>query len=190
MPELNPPRLAGHAAPLPARGHAMSDETPHAQPPAGSGPFIVREGDVTAGDLIWKLKKNYPFFADMNQNELVHLLRLCERRLFPAGGVIFRRGAPGEDFYLILSGEVSILAGDKELARLGAGECLGEMGVIEGAPRSATARAATRTLLLRIDARALGGESPALTHKLLAKVARQISARLREANERLWKHNL
>jgi CRP-like cAMP-binding protein len=148
---------------------------------------VTREGNLSAEDLLWKLKKSYPFFADMSHPEIVHLLRFCERQLFPAGSVIFRRGNPGEDFYLILSGAVIILSGDKEFARLGAGECFGEMGVIEGAPRSATAKAAEKTLLLRIDPRVLAGHEPALSCKLLAKVARQLSVRLREANEKLWR---
>ena len=129
----------------------------------------------------------YPFFADLSQNEIVHLLRFCERNFFPSGSVIFRRGAPGESFYLILSGQVVIQAGDKEFARLEVGECFGEMGVIDNAPRSATARAAERTLVLRIDPSVLAGHEPALSCKLLAKVARQLSARLREVNEKLWK---
>ena len=153
----------------------------------GAHPALTREGNLSAEDLLWKLKKSYPFFADLSQAEIVHLLRLCERQIYQAGDVIFRRGAPGESFYLILSGQVVIQAGDKEFARLEVGECFGEMGVIDNAPRSATARAAERTLVLRIDPSVLAGHEPALSCKLLAKVARQLSARLREVNEKLWK---
>lgn len=166
----------------------MKEEESRVQPHAGGlHPSLTREGNLSAEDLLWKLKKSYPFFADLSQNEIVHLLRFCERNFFPAGSVIFRRGAPGESFYLILSGEVIIQAGDREFARLRVGECFGEMGVIESAPRSATAKAAERTLVLRIDPSVLAGHEPALSCKLLAKVARQLSARLREANEKLWK---
>lgn len=154
---------------------------------AGAGASLTREGNLSAEDLLWKLKKGYPFFADLSHDEIVHLLRYCERRLCPAGSVIFRRGSPGEDFFLILSGEVTIQAGDYEYARLGVGECFGEMGVVEEAPRSATARAATRTLVLRIDPRVLAGQEPILSYKLLAKVARLLSARLRRANEKIWR---
>ena len=166
----------------------MSEEksrgTDHA---GGAPPSLTREGNLSAEDLLWKLKKTYPFFADLSQAEIVHLLRFCDRQVFPAGSVIFRRGAPGESFFLILSGEVIIQAGDREFARLGVGECFGEMGVIEKAPRSATVKAAERTLALCIDPGVLAGHEPALSCKLLAKVARQLSARLREANEKLWK---
>ena len=156
-------------------------------PQAGAAMALTREGNLSAEDLLWKLKKNYPFFADLSLHEIIHLLRYCDRQMFPAGSVIFRRGSPGEDFFLILSGQVAIQAGDKEFARLGVGECFGEMGVIENEPRSATARAATETLVLRIDPRVLAGHEPALSCKLLGKVARLLSSRLREANEKLWK---
>lgn len=166
----------------------MREEDHRAPPPAGRIiPSFTREGNLSAEDLLWKLKKTYPFFADLSHAEIVHLLRFCDRQIFPAGSVIFRRGAPGESFYLILSGEVAIQAGDKEFARLGAGECFGEMGVIESAPRSATARTAERTLVLRIDPSVLAGHEPVLSCKLLAKVARLLSARLRVANEKIWK---
>ena len=64
-------------------------------------------------------------------------------RDFPAGAVIFEEGDPGSRMYVIQSGEVRILkrVGAREitLARLGAGEAFGEMALLEGQPRSATA---------------------------------------------------
>ena len=66
---------------------------------------------------------------------------------FAAGDEIFAEGDPAEDAFVIDSGEVDIVKEvDGEpvvLARLGAGEIFGEMGLVDDKPRSATARAAT-----------------------------------------------
>ena len=62
---------------------------------------------------------------------------------FAAGDEIFAEGDPAEDAFVIDSGEVDIVKEvDGEpvvLARLGAGEIFGEMGLVDDKPRSATA---------------------------------------------------
>jgi len=64
-------------------------------------------------------------------------------REFPAGDVLFREGDSGEVMFVIQSGAVriskSISGEDKVLAVLGPGEFLGEMAILNGKPRTATA---------------------------------------------------
>ena len=66
---------------------------------------------------------------------------------FAAGETIFAEGDPSDYAYLIWSGDVEILKvtpqGESRLAVLGKDEFLGEMGVIDEQPRSASARAIT-----------------------------------------------
>jgi CRP-like cAMP-binding protein len=66
------------------------------------------------------------------------------RRRFAAGEVIFREGDASDQAYLLRSGRVAILKesghGPVQLAVLGDGDVLGEMGLLEERPRSATAR--------------------------------------------------
>jgi len=63
---------------------------------------------------------------------------------YRAGDVIFREGEPSDAAYLIVSGRVRIVKGHetgspRELAVVGAGEYVGEMGAIDDLPRSASA---------------------------------------------------
>jgi len=53
------------------------------------------------------------------------------------GTVIMKRGDMGVGFHLILSGSVDVVIDDKAVARLGAGEYFGEMGLLDNKPRTA-----------------------------------------------------
>lgn len=72
-----------------------------------------------------------------------------------AGDVLFHEGEPGRSAYLIESGSVRIEVGAGEdaltLADLGTGDLVGEMAMIDDAPRTATATALVDSLLLVID---------------------------------------
>ena len=74
---------------------------------------------------------------------------------FPAGHLIFCENEPGNDFYLIQKGRVKItkLVKEKEttLAVLESGDIFGEMAILEEAPRSATAIALDKVLMLHFD---------------------------------------
>ena len=77
---------------------------------------------------------------------------------FGPGEVVFREGEPSRTVLLIEEGEVEVAkaagAGEVVLGTVGPGEFVGEMGVIEGRPRSATVRA--RGVGAGRDARAAG----------------------------------
>ncbi len=93
---------------------------------------------------IAKLQKNYIFFSEMQDNEIYQFLHMCPRLTFDEGETIFSEGDEADNFYLILSGEVIIRAGDHEFSRLGLGKIFGEMGILEHVPRNATAQVAKK----------------------------------------------
>jgi len=106
--------------------------------------------------------------------------RVVERRLQP-GELLFHEGEPGAALYAVAEGEIDVLvqSGGKEvrLARVGPGGHLGEMAVLDDAPRSATARAATPALLLEVPRDVVAEEllsSPDATGALLAEMARRL----------------
>lgn len=76
-------------------------------------------------------------------------------RDFPAGTVLFEEGQPGDDMYIVVAGEIEIRrqVGESErlLAVLAAGEFFGEMAILNGRPRSATAVVSSDARLLVID---------------------------------------
>jgi NTE family protein len=79
----------------------------------------------------------------------VHELRV------PAGGEIFRQGDPGTSLYLVRSGLVDILVGDRgemhRISTLGPGDTVGERSLLTGRCRSANAVAQTAATLWRLE---------------------------------------
>ena len=75
--------------------------------------------------------------------------------VYRAGEVVFSQGEPGMEMYQIQAGLVRIVraskSGERELAKLGAGEFFGEMGLLQGHQRSATAIADLDSQVLRLD---------------------------------------
>ncbi len=62
---------------------------------------------------------------------------------YEAGKVIFREGEPGDTMFIVIEGEVEIRVKDKAIDTTGAGGIVGEMAIVDKAPRSATAVAKT-----------------------------------------------
>jgi hypothetical protein len=103
-------------------------------------------------------------------------------RRYADGQVIFKQGDPSHCFYIIRRGAVEILVtkdgAEISIARASRGEVLGEMGVIENLPRSATAVARGKTVLYRLERSDLEPSDDTEEHPAMI-VARTLAARLR-----------
>jgi CRP/FNR family cyclic AMP-dependent transcriptional regulator len=72
---------------------------------------------------------------------------------FPAGSNVFAKGDPGNCMYVIQSGAIEIVIGDKVVEVCGPNEALGFMSVIDGSSRTSTARVKETAELSIVDAR-------------------------------------
>jgi len=102
----------------------------------------------------------HQFFSLFSEEHRRELLKATEHRLYSGGTLIFDEGDESDALYLVLDGEVELRkrtdSGSVEiLARLCGDECFGEMGVIDGCGRSASAYAVTDTRLARIAGEAM-----------------------------------
>ena len=109
-------------------------------------------------------------------------------REFPRGTVLFREGDPGGDMYVVNRGKVSISARvgavEKVLSTLGQGEFLGEMSILNGAPRSATATCVEDCLLLVVDARTFETMVRA-SSEIAVRMIKKMAGRLAEADRQI-----
>jgi CRP/FNR family cyclic AMP-dependent transcriptional regulator len=90
-----------------------------------------------------KLEKlrRVPLFAELGKSDIERLGMIADEIDLPDGRILTREGASGSEFFIITSGDVEIERGGRLLSTLGPGEFLGEIALIDGAPRTATARA-------------------------------------------------
>ena len=127
----------------------------------------------------------------MNNTELARLASVCEERHLAAGTTIFIENMPGESLFLIRRGAVRISrmfaeGNEKVLIVLGPADVFGEMAVIDGLPRAATARVVDDAELISLrkqDFARLCQEHPALALKLVLNIVTVFSRQVREANE-------
>ena len=79
-----------------------------------------------------------PLFADLPPADMVWLARQGHLKTYRPGDPVMRQGSPSDSIAVVIAGEVVVLAGGRESARLGVGQSIGEMGVITGRQRNAT----------------------------------------------------
>lgn len=97
-----------------------------------------------------------PIFSDLSDEELNDLLRGVTPMNLKAGEILFREGGTADAFFVVQEGNLQIYARSNKgkqvlVSTLGPGEVLGEMAVLDPAPRSATVRSQTASTLLRMD---------------------------------------
>ena len=136
---------------------------------------------------IGQLLQRVPFLAALTTADRQALAASAKRRQFARGQAIFHKDDPGESLFIIEEGSVRIYlpspqGADLTLAILGRGDFFGDMALLDGRPRSASATALQETraaALDRADFTTVIQSRPEAAMAVLAAVAQ----RLREANE-------
>ncbi len=93
-----------------------------------------------------------PFFADFTPRQLEELFLASDILKVKKGKVVVAQGEIDDTFYIILSGSARIEKDGQVIARVGMGECFGEMAYIGGQARVATVTADTDLVLMRVSA--------------------------------------
>jgi CRP-like cAMP-binding protein len=99
------------------------------------------------------------FRTTLNEEQRETLAACCRRLEMAPGAVLMRQGDPASTMYILLEGAVSVTiatpAGEQEVAVSAAGDVVGEMSLMTGAPRTATVTALTRLRILEVDKQAI-----------------------------------
>lgn len=95
------------------------------------------------------------WFADLSAGDLTRLAERSDTRWYPKGSILFYEGDPGDYLVIVLKGRVRIALLDSDgnetiIRDLGPDEVMGELSLLDGQPRSATAIAVERTQVLRV----------------------------------------
>lgn len=128
-------------------------------------------------------------FRSLALEELSHIAEITTVEEFGENEILFRQGDPGGSAYIVVSGSVELFLEDRDrgprsLVVLKEGASFGEMALLDGQPRSASARLIMDSLLARIereDFYRLLTMYPSLSLAIIAHLSR----RLRDTNEKI-----
>jgi CRP/FNR family transcriptional regulator, cyclic AMP receptor protein len=96
---------------------------------------------------------------------------------FPTGSVVFNKGDPGSTMFVVQSGVIEMVIGEKVIEVCGVNEAIGFMSMVDGAPRSSTARVKEACELSVIDQRKfrfMVDEVPNFALYIMSAMARRI----------------
>jgi CRP/FNR family cyclic AMP-dependent transcriptional regulator len=146
-----------------------------------------------AGEVGLDLLARIPIFAGLPEAALARILAAARRVQVAAGERLIEEGEAAVSMFVVADGELEICKRGRDgsvfcLAVLRRGDCVGEMSLIDIQPRSATVRAVGTAALLMLDQAAIAGlyRSDLEVYTLLVlNIAREISRRLRQADQAL-----
>jgi serine/threonine-protein kinase len=95
---------------------------------------------------------NLPFFENFSREQIEKILPASDILRVPKGGVIVTEGEIDDSLFIILSGKVEVLKNDININIVERGECFGELAYLCGRPRTATLKANTDCVLMKISA--------------------------------------
>ena len=147
---------------------------------------VRRESLVTASGRFEVLRR-IPFFAAFSAVELWEIVGASEFRLTREGEILLREGETGDDFFLLIEGNVRITKGAKPIDLVQPYSTLGEIAyILKGAaPRNASATAIDDGLLVRIANAGMVMLSAACRGKLEQRFLEILATRLIDVNRRL-----
>ena len=125
-------------------------------------------------------------FEGLSLEELGEIAQIVDTEEYQEEEILFKMGSPGDYAYILVSGSVDLYTegkkGEKEeIKRLSSGSCFGEMALLDGQARSATAEVIEDSIIASIgreDFLTLVRKMPAIAISLIE----QMSLQLREAN--------
>jgi CRP/FNR family transcriptional regulator, cyclic AMP receptor protein len=118
-----------------------------------------------------------PLFAGLSRKELGQLARLTDDAEVPAGKVLCREGDRGQEFFVLVEGQVEVARNGNCVATLGAGDFVGEISLLDQTPRTATVKSKTAVrcfVLTPKDFQQMLDENPSVERKVLRALARRV----------------
>jgi len=95
--------------------------------------------------------KAVDLFSEIPGRDLARIAQVTEELVIARAESLMKEGELGDSLFILVEGEVEVRKGRQAIAKLGAGECVGEMALLDSEPRSATVRAAEDVRVLRLD---------------------------------------
>jgi len=152
----------------------------HHRPDPKDRPPVIRRGSDEAKAILREVE----LLGPLSDEEVALVADRLEVLVFNAGEVLVRQDDPGDSFFIIVDGTVSIRVDNHEVGTLGPRDFFGEMSLLTGRPRAATVVAQADTRVLVIDHPCF--ESVLRAHPAVAETLAEVLQRIEAENvERL-----
>lgn len=126
------------------------------------------------------LLKTVNLFQTIPTEDLSKVAQIAEEEQFGANIPLFAEGDYGDSLYIVVDGDVKIHKGDRHIASLGKGACLGEMALLDQEPRSADVTMETDATLLKITQEDFY-EIMSSNMEIMQGIVKLLTGRLRDA---------
>lgn len=141
--------------------------------------FLTAEPAHASLTPLTQALRKVDFLAPLSDDELAVVARGAELLQRPAGSEVFKKGDPGESFFVVLAGEVRMMGeGGQLVGTVGQGGFFGELALLTGEPRMATAVTASACELAvvgREDFRSVVMANPAVALEMSRILGQRLS---------------
>jgi CRP/FNR family transcriptional regulator, cyclic AMP receptor protein len=154
----------------------LADEGPRLSGGWPIGPVPARSGRLSTEELTKRFEAlaSAPMFADIPKRHRQAIARVTYVRTYAPDATLMEEGTPASSFLVILEGSAKVRRGGRTVARLGPGDFIGEISLLDPGPRTATVVATTGVTCLDLagrDFRRILENQPALVMRLLKGLA-------------------
>jgi CRP/FNR family transcriptional regulator, cyclic AMP receptor protein len=130
------------------------------------------------------MRKALYFLGILDDSDACWLATVGKVRSISAGSVIIHQGVPEESVFILIDGQLQVYSGDMEIARLLAGEIVGEISFVDLRPPSASVKATVDSQVLAVPKDALRAKlkkDPGFASRFYLSLATFLADRLRLA---------
>jgi CRP/FNR family cyclic AMP-dependent transcriptional regulator len=139
--------------------------------------------------------KSHDLFSQISGEDLAQIAQITDEVHFEEGDVLFQEGEQGDSLFLVITGQIRIHQGGRQIAIVAERGVTGEMALLDSEPRSASGSALTDLTLLKItrdDFNEILAEKVEIAQqiiKVLTRRQRETNQRLREMNDEITRLN-
>ncbi|CAN5727211.1 MAG: cyclic nucleotide-binding domain-containing protein [Iamia sp.] len=126
-----------------------------------------------------------PLFSACSRRDLGKIAKAGDELEVEAGHELVTQGDAGRECFVVVEGTATVKRGNRKVASLGPGDCIGELALLDHGPRTASVVADGKMTLFVIGARQFAGvieDVPSLSRKVMAALA----SRVRELDSKIY----
>jgi hypothetical protein len=142
----------------------------------------ILDGRAYVPGPVFAMLRRVPFLAVLPLRSLEQLARQAEELRVDAGAIVVRQGDVGEQYFVVATGAVDVVADGARVRELGPGDGFGEIALLRDVPRTATVTALTTVALVSLEREAFLDAVTGTTHA--HEAAHQVIIERLESDER------